>query len=73
MTLVRITGARRRYQPISFVKAVREVTGEGLATSKDKLDRVVAGETIAIELADDLAASFVSGMEQMGFFAHSGE
>jgi len=73
MATVHITGAHRRYQPISFVKAVRKVTGEGLATAKDKLDQVVAGQTIEIELAHDLAATFVSEIQQMGFLAHFSE
>ena len=70
MATVHITGAHRRYRPISFVKAVRKVTGEGLATAKDKLDQVVAGHAVEIELADDLAATFVGEIEQMGFLAH---
>ena len=71
MATVHITGARRRYQPISFVKAVRELTGEGLASAKNKLDMVVAGQPVEIELADGLVAAFIGQVEQMGFFAHS--
>ena len=69
MTIVRITSARRRYQPISFVKAVRKATGEGLATAKQKLDAVMEGQPIEIDVADDLVAAFISELEQIGFIA----
>jgi 2-phospho-L-lactate guanylyltransferase (CobY/MobA/RfbA family) len=67
MTMVRVTGARRRYGPISFVKAVRKATGEGLAAAKQRLDLVMEGQPIEIDIADDLVAAFISEVEQIGF------
>lgn len=72
MTKVRNTGARRRYDPISFVKAVRRATGEGLASAKQKLDLVMEGQHIEIDVADDLVDAFISEAERTGFTAHFG-
>jgi hypothetical protein len=46
MTKVIITGWHRNFLAISFVKLVRKATGEGLASAKNKLDRILEGQAI---------------------------
>jgi ribosomal protein L7/L12 len=70
MTKVIITGWHRNFLAISFVKLVRKATGEGLASAKNKLDRILEGQVIEIEIVDDLAGTFLREIEQIGAIAH---
>jgi len=64
---VRVIGFTRKFMPISFVKLVRTTTGEGLASAKDRLDRLTMGETIELEFGDEESANhFVRAVEEIG-------
>jgi hypothetical protein len=68
--VVRITGGTRKFMPISFVKLVRQTTGEGLAPAKNRLDLLTAGETIEVEFQDKGAAeAFAHALTGIGAIA----
>ena len=69
-SVVRITGYSRKFMAISFVKLVRQATGEGLAPAKNRLDRLLTGETIELEFQDTEAAqAFVHSLAEIGGIA----
>lgn len=65
---VQITGyISNQFHPISFVKLLRGVTGEGLATAKEYLDRLTEGEILEIDLPTrESAEAFVRAASNIG-------
>ncbi|MBZ5675830.1 MAG: hypothetical protein LAP61_16430 [Acidobacteriia bacterium] len=68
MTIVHISGCRRGFLLISFVKLLRSATGEGLASAFDKANRLVENrEEIRVEFGDAGAATkFLNDAEGIG-------
>jgi ribosomal protein L7/L12 len=67
---VQINSYDRRAMTISFVKLVRQITGEGLAPAKAKLDQIGAGKPVSLGFPDhDSANHFIRSLTEIGFRA----
>ena len=68
MITVRITGWRRGFLTISFVKLLRSATGEGLASALEKANRLLENnEEIQVRFDQpDAANKFLRDAEEVG-------
>jgi hypothetical protein len=68
MNVVRIRGYTRHLKVISLIKLIRDMTGDGLAVTKDRVDHILeTGESLDIVLPDSQAAvDFASRTTSIG-------
>jgi hypothetical protein len=68
MTTVRISGWRRNFLTISFVKLLRSATGEGLASALEKVNQLLENnEEIQVQFDEaDAATRFLHDAEEIG-------
>ncbi len=71
MATVRITGWKPGFLLISGVKILRGATGEGFASAKERMDRLVEGRgDIVVDFHDDnVAANFLRDVQAIGAVA----
>ena len=67
---VQINSYARQARTISFVMLARQITGEGLAPAKAKLDRIGEGKPVWLDFPDDDSANhFIRSLAEIGFQA----
>ena len=70
MSTVRIVSARLGAQKVRADKYIREVSGLPLGAAKAKIDAVLDGEVVSIELSDGFDPKHVAAkLEGLGFTA----
>jgi hypothetical protein len=63
---VRLVGCERGCCKVSSTLAIRHFSGLGLADSKHRFDRTLAGETVSVQIASRDAETFRSLMRSLG-------
>jgi len=67
MCVVTITGNTRDLNVIEFVKLLRSVTGEGLASAKSRIYALFEGTSFEISFSDPIkASSFAEAATMLG-------